>query len=276
MTKKIIFLDIDGTLVPGGTNVPPESAVRAIRAAQQNGHLVYLCTGRNMAMLSPLLAYGFDGVVASAGGYIQCGEKELYNHPMPTTQRDAALKVLHENGVSCLIETKDATYADANLTKFLADEVTGQENSEMQRWKRAMQEDLGVRPMQEYHDEPVYKLVMMFKDEAQMAAPRAALEREFNFCMQGTSMSGDLNGELINRAFDKGRAVSKVCAALGIPVEDSIAFGDSMNDYEMVQAAGIGIAMEDGSPALKAVADSVCPPVGQDGIAAAFAALHLV
>ena len=55
MNKKLIFLDIDGTLTEPGSNTPPESALRAIRAAQKNGHLVFLCSGRNYAMLSPLL-----------------------------------------------------------------------------------------------------------------------------------------------------------------------------------------------------------------------------
>ena len=57
MNQKLIFLDIDGTLTPAGTNTPPESALRAIRAAQKNGHRVFLCTGRNLAMLSPLLRF---------------------------------------------------------------------------------------------------------------------------------------------------------------------------------------------------------------------------
>ena len=70
MNKKLILLDIDGTLTPAGSNIPPASAMRAIRAAQAAGHVVVLCTGRNLDMLSPVLALGFDGAVASAGGLI--------------------------------------------------------------------------------------------------------------------------------------------------------------------------------------------------------------
>ena len=60
MNGKLLFLDIDGTLTEPGYNVPPASALEAIRKAQKNGHKVYLCSGRNKAMLKPLLAYGFD------------------------------------------------------------------------------------------------------------------------------------------------------------------------------------------------------------------------
>lgn len=75
--EKIIFLDIDGTLTAAGSNVPPESALQAVRAAQAKGHMVFLCTGRNYDMLRPLLCYGFDGVVASAGGYISIGNQVI-------------------------------------------------------------------------------------------------------------------------------------------------------------------------------------------------------
>ena len=71
MEQKIIFLDIDGTLTEPGHNEPPESAIWAVKKAQEKGNYVVLCTGRNYAMLSPLLSYGFDGVVASSGGYIE-------------------------------------------------------------------------------------------------------------------------------------------------------------------------------------------------------------
>ena len=66
MEKKVIFLDIDGTLTMPGRNEPPESAIWAIRQAREEGHYVFLCTGRNYEMLRPLLRYDFDGVVASS------------------------------------------------------------------------------------------------------------------------------------------------------------------------------------------------------------------
>ena len=59
MAEKLIFLDIDGTLTPPGSNTPPESAMRAIRSAQARGHRIFLCTGRNPDMLSPVLRLGF-------------------------------------------------------------------------------------------------------------------------------------------------------------------------------------------------------------------------
>ena len=54
MEQKLIFLDIDGTLTSPGSNTPPESAMTAVRKAQAKGHQVFLCTGRNPAVLRAL------------------------------------------------------------------------------------------------------------------------------------------------------------------------------------------------------------------------------
>ena len=58
MGKKVIFLDIDGTLTEPGCNEPPASAVEAIQKARANGHYVFLCSGLWHGMLEQLLKYG--------------------------------------------------------------------------------------------------------------------------------------------------------------------------------------------------------------------------
>ena len=128
---KLIFLDIDGTLTVPGENTPPESALEAIRAAQRKGNKVFLCTGRNMDMLSPLLKYGFDGVIASSGGYVMLGEEVLYDCPMTQQQRDTALESLHLHGVFCTIEALGGSGGDENMDAFLKDQPEG--NSEIER-----------------------------------------------------------------------------------------------------------------------------------------------
>ena len=69
MNRKLIFLDIDGTLTEAGKNTPPASALDAVQRAQQVGHKVVLCSGRNYGMLRPLLEYPFDGIIGSSGNY---------------------------------------------------------------------------------------------------------------------------------------------------------------------------------------------------------------
>ena len=274
MKEKLIFLDIDGTLTQAGSNVPPESALKAIRAAQAKGHKVLLCTGRNLAMLSPLLKYGFDGVVASAGGYVEFGGQVIYDCPMSDRQRDIALQTLHESGVFCTIEAKDATYGDADLGDFLSQSQGG--NSEIQRWRAALAGELGIQPMENYDGRPIYKVVFMCREDSQLDKARAALEEEFQFCCQTVTKPACLNGELINRKFDKGKGIQRLCAHLGVDIQDTFGFGDSMNDLEMVQTVGVSVVMENGNEQLKALADYVCPRVEEDGLAKAFAKYQLV
>ncbi len=274
MNRKLIFLDIDGTLTPAGSNTPPESAMKAVRLAQAKGHPVFLCTGRNPAMLAPVLALGFDGAVAGAGGYVFAGDKVLFDCPMPKEDFETGMRLLKEQGVFRTIEAIHATWGDEDLGEFLAS--AGEGNSELVRWRKALAEQLNILPMSAYDGSPVYKIVFMCRTADQLAPARAALEKNYNFVVQDVAAHNCLNGELINRKFDKGRGVRIVADYYGIPLEDTYGFGDSMNDLEMIETVGHSVCMANGSPALQAVSDLVCPAVDEDGLYRAFEQLGLL
>ncbi len=274
MNSKLVFLDVDGTLTTPGSNVPPESALEAIRAAQKAGNKIFLCSGRNYDMLKPLLAYGFDGAVASGGGYVFAGDRVLYDCPMTEDQKDRALRLLAEGGVLRAIEARDASYCDAGMGEFLQRSSGG--NSELLRWRKALEKNLGFRPMREYDGRPIYKVGFLCAKAEQLAPAIKELEEEFNFLMQDLVGVNCLNGELINRQFDKGTGIRRVCEELGCSLDDTIGFGDSMNDLEMIQTVAFGVCMANGSPNLKKQSDLVCPAVEEDGLAWAFRELGLV
>ena len=276
MDKRLIFLDIDGTLTEPGSNVPPASAREAVRGAQANGHKVVLCSGRNYGMLSPLLQYGFDGLVGSAGGYIEYAGTVIYDCPMTPKQQEAVLSVFEQSGIYRTVESKTGTYTDEGFKVFLQENAQAGGNSELLRWREQIESELGIRPMAEYQGEPVYKIGFVCRKAGDLREPMRLLGDSFEFCIQGTDEWGGVNGELINRAFNKGMAVERLCGYLGVSVEDTIAFGDSMNDLQMLRTAGVGVCMGNGSPALKEAADSVCPPVSEDGLYRAFQQLGLI
>lgn len=275
---KLIFLDIDGTLTAPGENTPPDSAVEAIEKARAKGNKVFLCTGRNPDMLRPLLKYRFDGFISCAGGYVAVGEKYdeiLYDHPMTSEQRDLALEVLHKNGVFCTIEAEGGSWGDENLGSFLSSQ--GEGNSEIERWRKALSSNLGIKPMSEYDGSPVYKVVIMCLDMAQLDEAKKALGNEFNFVLQELKAPAKcINGEIINKEFNKGLGVEIICKKFNVPIEDTVGFGDSMNDLEMIQTVGYSVCMANGSEKLKELADMVCPSVSEDGLARAFAKLNLI
>ncbi|MBD5084838.1 MAG: HAD family hydrolase [Clostridiales bacterium] len=276
MEHKLIFLDIDGTLTEPGKNEPPTSAVEAVRIARANGHRVVLCSGRSRGMLSPLLAYGFDGLVGSAGGYIEYGGQVIYDCPMTPEQQGQAMRVLADNGIFRTVEGKEHSYTDEGFKQFLRENAGAGGNSELLRWREQIEGELGIRPMAEYQGEPIYKIVFMCRRAEDLQGPMRVLGDSFGFCLQGTDQYGVINGELINKAFHKGTAVQRLSQYTGVPIEDTIAFGDSMNDLEMIQTAGLGICMGNGSEALKKIADEVCPPVGEDGLFRAFQSHGLI
>ena len=274
MNRKLIFLDIDGTLTPPGSNVPPESAVRAIKAAQAKGHKVFLCTGRNPSMLAPLLVYGFDGYVGSGGGYVVCGDEVLFDCPMTERQRVLGMELLKEGGAYRTVEAKDGTFGDRGMAELLSRTSGG--NSELVRWRKALEESLNIRPMEEYDGRPIYKIVFLCESTDQLTAAKAALEEEFEFLVQDMAAANCLNGELINRRFSKGSGVRLIMEALSAGREDTVGFGDSMNDLAMIEEVGTSVCMGGGSPALAALCSIVCPPVEEDGMAAAFEQLGLL
>ena len=272
---KLIFLDIDGTLVPAGTNVPPDSALAAIRGAQAAGNQVFLCTGRNYAMLKPLLVYGFDGMVASAGGYVMAGDEVLYDHPMPAEDYQETVSLLHKNGVFCTVETKNTTYGDENLSDFLS--TAKGDNSEIERWRRALKDQLDIRPLSQYQQEPVYKVVIMCQNMEQLKEPMAKLSDRYEFVVQEVAAHGGcINGELISQAFDKGRGVQRVMEHFHVTKEDTYGFGDSMNDLAMVKAVGTSVCMANGVKTLMKQCTLTVPSVDEDGLAFGFKQLGLL
>ena len=271
---KLIFLDIDGTLTVPGENTPPESAVEAINKTRFKGNKVFLCTGRNPDMLCPLLKYDFDGYIACAGGYVKVGEELLFDCPMTSEQLDTALDTLHRNGVFCTIEGERGSWGDDNLKDFLKTQNEG--NSEIERWRKALSSNLGIRPMGEYDNSPIYKVVIMCTDRNMLDEAKAALGSEFNFVVQDVKEHNCINGELVNKKFDKGKGVELIRNKLGISKADTIGFGDSMNDLEMIETVGFGVCMENGAEALKQRADMVCPAVSEDGLKKAFIELGLL
>ena len=281
MKQKLIFLDIDGTLLPPGEMAVPKSAVDAIHRAQANGHKVFLCTGRNLRMTEPLFHHGFDGFVCSAGGYVGCDGKILVDLPMEPEQVQGLRDALGRCGAECTLEVRDDTYGGIKMIERFAKlfpKKPGAANSEAERWRKMMEFGMTIRPIEEYHGEPVYKIVFIAPNEECLSEVKRLYEDQFVFCESrlGDEKGGIVNGELINRKFNKGTGIKAICDFLGCSLKDTIGFGDSDNDLQMTDVVGVSVCMANGSENLKKLCDRICPAVTEDGIAKEFAALGLI
>ena len=123
---------------------------------------------------------------------------------------------------------------------------------------------------------PVYKVCFLAESEAQAEW----LVRVLSAAAKAVCFSGLLSdtpfvpGEISDWSIHKGAALDCICRYLKAEAKDCIAFGDSLNDMEILQAAGIGIAMGNAEACVKELADQVCERCDEDGIARALARLQ--
>ena len=98
----------------------------------------------------------------------------------------------------------------------------------------------------------------------------------FNIVIFSKETDDFINGEIILKNCTKGDAIKRVTEYFKAKIEDTVAFGDSMNDYEMIDFVNYGVVMENGSAQLKQIASSVCKSVDEDGVYHEFINLGLI
>ena len=123
MGRKAVFLDVDGTYV-NDRGVVPESARRAVVAARANGHQVFLCTGRAVAELwDHIVEAGFDGLIASAGGYVELDGQVLLHRSISEDGVRHVVEFFDTHGVEYYLEANSGLYGSRNSKSRLRELV---------------------------------------------------------------------------------------------------------------------------------------------------------
>lgn len=268
--KKIIFLDIDGTLVlpSGEVSTRVKDAIFQVR---KNGHYVFLCTGRNRGSIDNLMALGFDGAICSAGGYIEINNQKIYESFLSEADIREAREAFEKNHILYNMEATYITFSDDRMNEmFVKGSLDkGCMNSEMQRMINEQKNKFNMHDPKEYdnHPIPIHKICFIAEDRESLERVRKQLSYKYNFIVHDLFSTDTINGEIIIKGTNKGNAVQKVIEVLNIPIENTICFGDSMNGYEMIQTCRYGVVMENGTEELKKYATSICESVLEDGVA---------
>ena len=122
MNKKIIFFDVDGTLVdvrPAREYVP-ESTIKAVRETRKKGNLCFLCTGRSLAEIYPhILDIGFDGIIGAGGGFVTIGDEMLYHKKVSNKDVHRVVDFFEENDYDYYLESNGGLFASENLVSRL-------------------------------------------------------------------------------------------------------------------------------------------------------------
>ena len=115
MKQKLIFLDIDGTIL-GYDGTLPASAVTAIKTARQNSHRVYLNSGRSKAELpKELLAIGFDGIIGGNGNYVENDGQVIFHQALPLETEQAIVTWLTERNLPFYLETNAGLFGSPDF-----------------------------------------------------------------------------------------------------------------------------------------------------------------
>ena len=121
MDKKVVFLDIDGTIVDFFGNIP-ESTKTAIRKARENGHYMVVCSGRSKFQIAKeVLDLGIDGIVAAAGAYVEYEGKVVYHKYMTKEQREKLGRYLKDNNFIFSIQTDTRLITTENCKEKLTE-----------------------------------------------------------------------------------------------------------------------------------------------------------
>ena len=152
-----------------------------------------------------------------------------------------------------------------------------QANSELIRMQREIEAGIPIQPYAAYPGNGAYKICFTSRDLKSIEKTKEYLGNRFVYAVHPYADSTScFNGEIIPKGIDKGRGMELVCQYYGASMQDTIAFGDSMNDYEILQHCQLGIAMGNAVQQLKDVADDITDSVTDNGIYNSFIKYHLI
>lgn len=273
---KLIFLDIDGTII-NEKGFIPQSAIDAIACAKANGHRIFVNTGRGKKEIpTQLQKLALDGMVAASGCYVEAEGEILLNTYMKLEDVEELIDYFEKYDIVYIVS------ADGNLygtPSHVADQTecmrifAGETKGGLDVLRSFLDSMHVVRDPRKV--EKVNKLLFYHSP-----VPLAQIKQKFGGRMNVvagsyTHIMGEC-GEINDKSISKAVGIQKIVDHYGLSVEDTFAFGDGENDLEMIRFAGTGVAMGNADDCVKEAADYVTAPVGEDGLYQAFLHFGLI
>ncbi|MCD2501980.1 Cof-type HAD-IIB family hydrolase [Clostridium sp. NSJ-145] len=279
MSKKVIFLDVDGTLV-NDNGVVPESAKDAVRQARNNGHYVFLCTGRSKAEIyDEIMEIGFDGVIGAAGGYIEVNNEIILHKKVNREDVEHLVNYFDKNNIDFYLESNGGLFASKNCKKTLNKLVFEGVDKDSKLYKE-LEKGIGqfIEALIEGEDlirDDINKISFL-DSETSIETIRDEFKDKFNVIHCTVPMFGENSGELSVPGVHKALAIEYLIEHLGLARETTFAYGDGINDMEMLQYVNYGIAMGNANEALKEIACDITGTHDEDGIYNSFKKYRLI
>lgn len=248
MNKKIIFFDIDGTLLDHEKKVP-STTKESIRELKGAGHIVAIATGRAPYHFEELREeLGINSYVCMNGQYVVHEGKPIYGNPLAQD----ALQKLTEQAVEF---DHPIIYAGSEAMKMNVTEHVHIDSS----WGE-LKLTIPEYDPEYYLGRDIYQAIV-FCTEDEEAAYVNNFAGRFDFVRWGP-----YGIDVLPSGGSKAEGIKQLIQLLHIDLEDTIAFGDYLNDLEMLSYVGHGVAMGNAPEIVKKAARHITRDVDQDGI----------
>lgn len=248
--KPIVSFDVDMTLLDHKDWTIPDSAMETIEQLREN-YTIVLATGRDMdSRLSVVLKEQIrpDAIIHLNGTKITVGDTIIYEHLFDKDLMRRIIAYAEGTPYSVGASVGGSDY-------YVHPEVVRRHDTEI--WG-----ECGRRFEDPWKLPELNARTMAFIGDEQGAKALGAHFPEVNVHMFAERRGADV----VEKTASKAMGLVRLCEYYQIPVSKTVAFGDSMNDYDIVKTAGIGIAMGNAMEELKAAADYVTDVVDADGI----------
>ena len=245
---KAVFFDIDGTLVSFKTHSVPQSTIEAISILQNKGIKTFIASGRQYALINNLGNLHFDGYVTINGALTLIDGQMVDSHPIPPSDIKTITAYLEsQQKFPCFIVTQN------NI-------LLNYSNADVEEIKQLINfPDIPIANINTIANEPIYQLIAFFGEDKENSVMQC-----LPHCT--TARWHPLFTDIIASGVSKVVGMECICKHFGISPEETMAFGDGGNDIEMLQWAGIGVAMDNANDEVKRHANHITQSVDNNGI----------
>ncbi|TDK63033.1 Cof-type HAD-IIB family hydrolase [Bacillus salipaludis] len=249
MNYKVVILDIDGTILPHGKTISP-ATFGAIQQLRDKNIKVVIATGRAPYFSNSIIHdTGVDSMVFFNGAYAYHEGKEIYKNAIEKEVLEKVLTMSHGylHPLTFLAGTR---FTVSDLNHPFVTEAYMHDS-----WQ------LELAPPHFWKDQDIYQLFLHCELEDEVSYQQEIPELDFRRWTSG-ARTCDVNLTKSNKAV----GVSKLLEKMGIAPDEAIAFGDGLNDIEMLSLVGMGVAMGSARDEVKQAAKMVTFSVEEDGV----------
>ncbi|MED4284820.1 Cof-type HAD-IIB family hydrolase [Priestia megaterium] len=275
---KLICLDMDGTTLSSTNEISKEN-IEAIRKAQKEGHIVMVLSGRAPESINTTLEkYDLNCPIGGSNGTAVFADGNLLELTSLTKEQNKKAAIeMDKEFVPYKIYTNKGIYVPQNWENRLNNMLSSgkipsefYKNENFERMTKSPNEAEGIyffdsiQTLIEDDDITMQKFFILSLDPVQKDRLQVSLQEIEDTYI---TTSSPFNLEVMSIKGNKGNGLKVMAQYFGIPLEDTVAIGDQLNDIPMFKVAGLAIAMGNAEKELKELSDVVTLTNDENGVA---------